>query len=317
VFDDEQAEPVTADRTGAGNVVSSRPRTTRIRTRPEEQPPDYGTTPPSDRDLPVAIAVAVGLGFIALLACKLGPKYIAAFATLVVIACAVEAFDAFRKAGHRPATLLGLVTTGSLLIGTYVRGERAVPLILALAVVFSLLWYLSGAEKGRPTTNIGITLLGIGWIGFLGSFATLLLRYPHREGVAFLLGAILAVVANDVGALFAGRQFGHTSLAPEISPNKSWEGVAGGFAATLVVCVVVVRGIHPWGIGSAILLALVVSVVGPLGDLCESMIKRDLGVKDMGSFLPGHGGVLDRFDALLFVLPAVYYLVELLNLAGK
>jgi phosphatidate cytidylyltransferase len=86
---------------------------------------------------------------------------------------------------------------------------------------------------------------------------------------------------------------------------------------TFLVSAAIVSRIHPWGFGSAVLLAIVVSVVGPLGDLCESLIKRDLELKDMGSFLPGHGGVLDRFDAMLFVLPAVYYLVEVLNLAGK
>jgi phosphatidate cytidylyltransferase len=79
--------------------------------------------------------------------------------------------------------------------------------------------------------------------------------------------------------------------------------------------VIVVRMIHPWDLGSAFALGVVVSVVAPLGDLCESMIKRDLGVKDMGSILPGHGGMLDRFDAMLFVLPATYYLARLLDLA--
>jgi len=213
--------------------------------------------------------------------------------------------------------LLGLVATGSLMIGAYVRGERAVPLVMSLAVVFTLLWFLFGVERARPTANIGVTLLGVCWVGFLGSFAPLMLRYPHREGVAFLLGTVLTVAANDVGALFGGRQFGRTPLSGEISPNKTWEGWASGLAVSVVVCAAVVSRIHPWGFWSAILLALVVSVIGPLGDLAESMIKRDLNLKDMGSFLPGHGGVLDRFDALLFVLPAVYYLVELLNLAGK
>jgi phosphatidate cytidylyltransferase len=81
------------------------------------------------------------------------------------------------------------------------------------------------------------------------------------------------------------------------------------------VCAIFVSRVHPWGLGSALLLALVASIVGPVGDLCESMVKRDLGLKDMSSVLPGHGGVLDRFDAILFALPAAYYLVELLNLA--
>ena len=308
LFDDEEgvaAAPV-------------RPQTTRIRTRGPVEPPDYGNNGGrSDRDLPVAVAAGVGIGVVALLAFSQGPKWAAAFATVIVVLAAAEAFDVLRRAGHKPATLLGLVATASLMIGAYVRGERAIPLILALAVMFTMLWYLFGVVRARPTLNIGVTLLGLLWVGFLGSFASLMLRYPDREGVAFLLGTVLVVVANDVGALFFGRQFGNTPLAPEISPNKSWEGFGGGALVSVVVGMAIVSRIHPWDLGSAILLALVASVVGPLGDLCESLVKRDLGLKDMGSVLPGHGGVLDRFDAILFVLPAAYYLVELLNLAGN
>ncbi len=294
--------------------AASRPLTTRIQTRPAENA-EYTTTKSSDRDIPVAIAAGVGLGIVALLAFAQGPALTAALATVVVLIAAVELFDAFRRGGHRPATLLGLVATGSLMVGAYVKGERAIPLILALAVLFGMLWYLLGVVRGRPAVNLGITLLGLLWVGFLGSFASLLLRYPGREGVAFLLGAVLAVVANDVGALVVGRQFGSTPMAAEISPNKTVEGFAGGAALTVLISLAIVSRIHPWGFGSAFWLAVVVSLIGPAGDLCESMIKRDLGLKDMGALIPGHGGVLDRFDALLFVLPAVYYLVELLDLA--
>jgi phosphatidate cytidylyltransferase len=313
-----------------------RPQMTRIRTRIPNDPPEHGgggggaaggrtgggavgagAGAGSDRDLPVAIGAGVGIGVVALLAFSQGPKYAAAFATIVVVLAAAEAFDVFRRAGYRPATLLGLVATASLMVGSYIRGERAVPLILALAVMFSMLWYLFGVVRARPTMNIGVTLLALLWVGFFGSFASLMLRYPDREGVAFLLGTVLVVVGNDVGALFFGRQFGHSLLAPEISPNKSWEGFGGGMLVSVIVGVAIVSRIHPWSLGSAFLLAVVASIVGPIGDLCESMIKRDLGLKDMGSIVPGHGGVLDRFDAILFVLPAAYYLVELLNVAGK
>lgn len=305
LFDDEVAE-------------EPRPQTTRIRTRVPAEPADYGApAAKSDRELPVAIAAGAGIGVVALLSFSQGPKWAAVFATVVVLLAAAEIFDVFRRSGFKPATLLGLVGTASLMIGAYVRGERAIPLVLFLTVVFTMFWYLFGVVKARPAHNIGVTLLGVLWVGFLGSFASLMLRYPDREGVAFLLGTVLAVVANDVGALFIGRQFGNTRLAGDISPNKSWEGWAGGLVLSILICAAIVSRIHPWGVGSAVLLAIVVSVVGPLGDLCESMIKRDLGLKDMGSVLPGHGGVLDRFDALLFVLPASYYLVELLNLAGN
>ena len=313
VFDDDDVEEAPA----------ARPTTTRIRTRVPAETVDYGnggnghrSSGGGDRDLPVAIAAGVGIGVAALVAFSRGPAWAAAFATIVVLLAAAEAFDVFRRSGYKPATLLGLVATGSLMLGGYVRGERAIPLVLALTVMFSMLWYLFGVVKARPALNLGVTLLSVLWVGFLGSFATMMLRYPDREGVAFLLGTIIAVVANDVGALFIGRQFGNTPLSPT-SPNKSWEGWAGGLVASLLICAAIVSRIHPWDFGSAILLALVASVVGPIGDLCESMIKRDLNLKDMSSVLPGHGGVLDRFDALLFVLPAAYYLVELLDLAGK
>jgi phosphatidate cytidylyltransferase len=295
--------------------VRAREAMTRVSTRPTAEPFDYtDRRNGGDRDLPIAIAAGAALFAIAVFCFWQGPAWSAAISTVVVLLAAVEAFDAFRRAGFRPATLLGLVTTAALMIGAYTKGERAIPLILALAMVFTMLWYLIGVVQARATRNIAVTMLGVVWVGFLGSFASLMLRYPHREGVAFLLGTVFAVVANDIGALFAGRYFGNTPLAPDVSPHKTVEGWFGGLLATVFVCLVVVRGVHPWDWKSALLLAVVVSIIAPVGDLCESLIKRDLNLKDMGNILPGHGGVLDRFDAMLFALPAVYYLIELLKL---
>ena len=126
--------------------------------------------------------------------------------------------------------------------------------------------------------------------------------------------ATIATVANDVGALVVGRWIGSHQLAPNVSPNKSWEGLGGGALASILVSTVVVGNIHPWNAANAALLGVIVAVVAPLGDLCESLLKRDLRLKDMGTLLPGHGGVLDRVDALIFVLPATYYLVRALNI---
>lgn len=290
---------------------------TRIRTRPEEAGPvDFGIEGAPERDIAVAVGTGVAFAVLAVLAFASGPVWAATLATAVVVLAAVEVFDVLRRAGYRPASLLGLVGTAALMIGAYQRGERAIPLVLFLTFVFTMLWYLVGVVKARPTISISATFLGLMWVGLLGSFATLMLRYPDREGIAFLVGAIVATVANDVGALFFGRRFGGSAMAPTISPNKTWEGLVGGTFLTFVVCLIVVREMSPWDLGTAFWLAAVVSVVAPLGDLCESMVKRDIGVKDMGTLLPGHGGILDRFDALLFVLPAVYYLVELLAVAS-
>ena len=295
-----------------------------VRTRPRTPPaggPDYaigdtdGTPPGGERSVVTAIATGVAVAAVALFLFRTGPAATLALAVAVVALAAVEVFAVLRKNGHRPATLLGITATVSVMLAAYAKGETAIPLVLALTMICSLLWFMFGVVRARPTINVGLTLMGVIWVGFLGSFAALLLRMPDRRGIAFLIGAVLATVAYDVGGLFIGSRSGRTPLAPEISPNKTWEGVMGGAGAALAVSLLITSRVHPWDFGSAAALGLVVAFMAPLGDLSQSLIKRDLGIKDMGSLLPCHGGVMDRFDALLFVLPATYYLVHLLQLA--
>jgi len=122
---------------------------------------------------------------------------------------------------------------------------------------------------------------------------------------------VVCVVGADVVAYFVGRAVGATPLLPHVSPNKTIEGLIGGAIAAVVLGGVVGVMLHPWadkGIVAGVGLGIVVAITAPLGDLAESLLKRDLGIKDMGSFLPGHGGFIDRFDAILFALPAAYYL---------
>ena len=283
---------------------------------PEGYPPvdADGMAPGGERSVTTAVATGVAVAAVALFLFRTGPAATLALAVAVVALAAVELFAVLRKAGHRPATLLGITATVSVMLAAYAKGETAIPLVLALTMICSLLWFMFGVVRARPTINVGLTLMGVIWVGFLGSFAALLLRAPDRRGIAFLIGAVLATVAYDVGGLFIGSRSGRTPLAPEISPNKTWEGVMGGAGSALAVSVLITARIHPWDLGSAAALGLVVAFMAPLGDLSQSLIKRDLGIKDMGSLLPGHGGVMDRFDALLFVLPATYYLVRLLQL---
>jgi phosphatidate cytidylyltransferase len=275
-------------------------------------------TPPAasggDRDMPMAIGIGAGLAALFLLLLSVGPGPAMILVAGVLLLAAAELFSALQRGGYQPATLLGLVAVSSFAGAAYWKGETALPLVMALAVIFSLLWYLVGVTRTATTMNAGVTVFGIAYIGLLGSFAALILRLPNGSGI--LIGVVVAVVANDVGALVVGRQAGRAPLAPTISPNKTIEGTVGGsFASVLVSFIALgVIGLHPWDGGSAIALGLVVAVAAPLGDLCESMIKRDLGVKDMGAVLPGHGGLLDRFDALLFCLPAAYYLCRLLDI---
>ncbi len=263
------------------------------------------------------VGTGIAVAVIALVAFKLGTLSSVVLCAIVVTFAAGECFGVLRKAGYHPATLLGLVGTISLMVGAYSKGVAALPLVLVLLTAFTLIWYLLGIERGSPVAGTAATMLTVGWVSLLGAYAGLLLSpslFPDRHGIAFLLGAIIATVANDVGALVIGGWMGRRPLAPSVSPNKTWEGFIGGAVVTVVVATVVVGNIHPWGPGKAALLGLVVSVVAPIGDLCESLLKRDLRLKDMGTLLPGHGGVLDRVDALLFVLPATYYLVRALNI---
>jgi phosphatidate cytidylyltransferase len=249
---------------------------------------------------------------------RLGTVLAAIASTAVVFLAAAEAYAGFRRAGYQPATLLGLLASVSLMVATYNKGQAALPLIVVLLVVFTLLWYMGGVQPGAdPVLGTGSTLLVFCWVGVLGSFAGLLLNpnlFPNRHGLAFLIGAIVTSVACDVGALAVGNRFGHHPLARSVSPNKTWEGAVGGAVASVLAAIIVVHFIHPWTLSKAVALGFVVAVVSPIGDLCESMIKRHLGVKDMGRLLPGHGGVLDRIDGLLFVLPATYYLVKAVHL---
>ena len=278
-------------------------------------PPPVPSTTSGDRDMPMAIGIGVMLAALFLLLLSVGPGPAMILVTGVLLLAAAELFSALQRGGYQPATLLALVAVGSLSGAAYWKGETALPLVMALAVIFSLLWFLVGVTRTAATMNAGVSVFGIAYIGLLGSFAALILRLPNGSGI--LLGVVIAVVANDVGALVVGRQAGRAPLAPTISPNKTIEGTIGGSLASVVVSFIVLGpllGIHPWDGGSSIALGLVIAVAAPVGDLCESMIKRDLGVKDMGAVLPGHGGLLDRFDALLFCLPAAYYLCRLLDI---
>jgi phosphatidate cytidylyltransferase len=268
---------------------------------------------PPERDVRQSAIAAAAFAVVAIGVFAVGPAPAAVLVAGVVAVCAAELFDSLRRGGYQPAVLLGLVASVSLVGAAYWKGEVALPLVMGLTVVFTLLWYMLGVTRAAPTVNLALSIFGVAYVGLLGSFAALILTFPN--GIGVLAGVVLVVAINDAGALFAGRRFGQRPLAPDISPGKTVEGVVGGGLAGIVVAWLGlgIIGLAPWDSGSAVALGLVVAVMAPLGDLCESMIKRDLGVKDMGNVLPGHGGLLDRFDSLLFVLPAAYYLCRLLE----
>lgn len=268
-------------------------------------------------DRNIGQAAIVGAGFLVAGAVLfwIGPATAALLVGAVVTFAAAEFFTKVREVGFQPAALLGIVGTAGMALGTYHRGEAAIPVVLVLVIAFSMLWFLVGAGQGQATLNIGVTLLGVGWIGMFGSFGTALLGVQGGAGVGdagkgILFGAILATVAYDIGGYFVGRSAGRSPLS-EASPNKTIEGLLGGCIAAVTVAVIYGFLSEPFGtLGDGLVLGIAVAVAAPLGDLSQSMIKRDLGIKDMGAVLPGHGGLTDRFDGLLFVLPVVYYVAK-------
>jgi phosphatidate cytidylyltransferase len=264
---------------------------------------------PTRDDLPTRVVTGAILAAVALLAFVIGRAGTAVLVTVIVAAAAFELFEGFRRAGFQPATLLGLLGSLSLVGIAYNHGERAFPLVSAVVIGFTLFWYLAKVVHARPMVNAAVTIFGFGYVGILGGFAGLLLVFP--DGVGMIIGLVLCAVAYDVAGYFVGTRMGHRPLMPDVSPNKTMEGLAGGMAASVVMgLILAIVGLHPWNaLSNGLLLGVVVAIFAPLGDLVESMLKRDLGLKDFGTLLPGHGGVLDRFDAMLFCLPAVYYLV--------
>ena len=291
------------------------PRTSRASASRTGNVPTGGT---SGRDMRVAIGSGLLLGVIGLICFAVGTVATLAITTVIVLLATAEGYAAFRRAQYHPATLLGLVAVLSLMIETYNKGVAALPLVLVLLVAGSFIWYLARVEPAAdPASGMLSTVFIFVWVGAFGSFAALLLNpnlFPDRHGIAFILAAVIVTVTDDVASLLVGSAIGKHPLAPSISPNKSWEGLIGGALAAILVSVVVVHFIHPWTVSKALIYGVVVAIVAPLGDLSQSMIKRHLGLKDMGRLLPGHGGVLDRFDGLLFVLPATYFVVKALHL---
>ncbi|MDQ1534856.1 MAG: phosphatidate cytidylyltransferase [Actinomycetota bacterium] len=293
--------------------VAARRRRGGSRPRPQPEPElDEDLLPAGGRDLPLALLTAAAIVVVALICLAEGRAWTLVLAALIVGLSALELANGLRLRGHHPATLIALLGSVGLVFAAERNGTAAFPVFFALTAVFSMLWFLWKVTPGRPVRGISSTLLTFGYVGVLGGFAGLMLQTDH--GVGILLGCAICTVSYDVVGYFFGSQFGRSRIAPDISPNKTIEGTLVGWTAAVVMGVLAVGNIHPWDTKSGLAIGLLVATGSVIGDLCESMIKRDLDIKDFGSFLPGHGGVLDRFDGLLFCLPITYYLALHLKL---
>jgi phosphatidate cytidylyltransferase len=224
-----------------------------------------------------------------------------------------ELYVTMQHRGFRPAWLLGLLVGGMVVAAAYFEGERALLAFIGMGVVASFLWYMASGPKAREgaVRDMGATLFGILYVPFLAAYYVLILtKIP--SGRTLMLAVLGATFVYDAVAYVVGSLYGSRAIAPMISPKKSVEGLIGATLCTIVFSALVIAYIEPFSWTQGLALGAVISVFAPLGDLAESMLKRDLGVKDMGSVLPGHGGILDRIDSALFVGIAAFYFLRLI-----
>jgi len=271
----------------------------------------------NDRNFSRALATGVVLAAVVSLVFKLGALPVAVMVLIVLGLAGAEAYAGFRSAGAHPATVLGIVAILTLGVAVYNKGLVAVGAVSVLLIIFGFVWYLNAGKEVDVLDGLGATVFVYVWIGVIGSYALLFVAprsFVDGHGLSYLFGAMALTVANDSGAFIVGRQFGKRTLNKVLSPNKTLEGTAGGTVVTLIAGALLLPLMSVWGRKAGLEAAVAISIVVPLGDLFESMVKRTIGVKDLGRLLPGHGGLLDRIDGLLFALPTMYYLCHVLKL---
>ncbi len=268
------------------------------------------------RDLPAAIGSAVVLlGAIALSLLFWKP----AFIIIVAIAIVVAVWELARglKAQDIDLPEQPLMVGGVVMVGVaYWYGAPALVTATAVTALVTMLWLLRRGIDGY-VKNATASVFTVVYVPFLASFVALLLAEGGRtgaglddKGVAGVITFILVTIASDTGGYAAGVLFGKHPMAPVISPKKSWEGFAGSALATVGAGIVLVVYLldGDWWVGVA--LGLIAVVMATLGDLCESVMKRDLGIKDMSQVIPGHGGLMDRLDSLLATVAPIWLLLH-------
>jgi phosphatidate cytidylyltransferase len=284
---------------------------------PSDRPADAGvptTEQPvarasrAGRNLPVAIGVGLAMGAAVIASLFLWRPAFLGVVALAVVTATWELVRAVRSGGANPP-LVPLLGGGLVMIGlAWYGGAEAVTLGLLAAILASLVWRLADGPAGYQRDLVAAMLVAV-YVPFLGCFAVLLAR--PDDGALRVLVTLAAVVLSDTGGYAAGVFLGRHPMAPSVSPKKSWEGFGGSlFAAGVGGALMLFFAFHvTWWYGAVF--GLAVSAAAVLGDLAESLIKRDLGIKDMSNLLPGHGGVMDRLDSVLFAVPTAYFVLML------
>lgn len=233
----------------------------------------------------------------------------------IVLIGTLEFYRMSRSDNIQPLTYFGLACVVLLALIPHCPYAIATPFLITLAIITSLIWILFRTQKERAFYSWAWTMAGILYIGWMMShWVELRILENGREWV-FL--AVLTTIASDTSAFFVGRAWGKHPLAPSISPGKTWEGAIGGFLGAMVTALIL-KAIFslpifslPINYWQAALLGSAVSTFAQLGDLVESLLKRNTGTKDSGKLLPGHGGIMDRIDSHIFSGVVVYYFVVL------
>jgi phosphatidate cytidylyltransferase len=265
--------------------------------------------PKNRRNLALRVGSALVLFPIAVWLTVLGGLPFAALAGAAAAVAASEVVLMFGPLGAGEA--LGIAVAGAIpMVAAFGRSGDLLPgwsgLALAAATVVVMIVFLfrRGPLEAVPRS---LSIVVLSWL-YCGLLIASLVGLRDRFGVAWVIVAFVVSWANDTFAYFAGHAFGRHKLYERISPKKTWEGFAGGLAGSVVGALAVMWLLHPRSLtpAAAVVVGLGGGILGPLGDLAESMVKRAAGVKDSGKIIPGHGGLLDRIDALLFVAPWVY-----------
>lgn len=240
----------------------------------------------------------------------LGPGWFAVAITLLVVIGLFEYYLPWPNKNIYPAVSVGVAFGAALPILTITGYQSYIPPLLAALVAIALTWQIFAQHRVRAGVDAGVTVLGVLYAGLMPSFLISTRLMAH--GREYLLVAVGAVWACDIAAYFIGRWLGRHKLAPDISPHKTIEGAVAGVIATVAATAAgAAAGWLSWP--QAIALGALVGVLAQVGDLVASMLKREVGIKDYGTAIPGHGGILDRFDGLFFTAPFVFFLLNYLK----
>ncbi len=271
---------------------------------PDVSPRSLPGTPRAGRDLPIAIAV--GLGLLGAVAASLVYRK-ELFGLLALLACGAALWElaaAFRRRGiHIPLVPL-LVGLAGILVSAYTSGAEALLVAFVLTTGGVVVWRVLDGTGPRAVRDAAAATFAAAYVPFLAGFVMLMLAEP--DGDRRVAVFVLLAVASDTGGYVVGVLAGKHPLAPSVSPRKSWEGLAGSLVLAATVGGVAMHLLFEASPLIGVGLGVASVLTATLGDLAESLLKRDLELKDMGSLLPGHGGVLDRLDSLLLTAPLVY-----------